>query len=451
MLQIRPLSENDIIKVISSCGGTVAHPDADRRTKKGADFVISDSVVELKMLDEDGLQKRERQKRVAKIFCEDGYDSPVVVLDKERLSASGKRLYDRAISGPIKKAISSAGKQLKQTRIELPKTTHSVLWILNNGYSALSDDDLAEIVEHRVRNDTSNIDGVILGGCFYHSDEFESFYLWPLRYIPIRLGKLEVFEDIKKSWNKFSVDFMTQVLREGAGNDRQASKGPVIDTEFEVDDRTYVKPAPPIGGTSDFFPKGRSRKNTTGITECPTVALTFPDLTDYEWKKFKMALPDEFNLGSTYEDWLAHVSNASGAHIELRPFVRIPITFEEWCSWARNHNDRSDMQSIYSYTSVVFQRLIQEKISNARQFDHDDIIPSTYVLVVTEEIGQDRANDLSHLAIVEKGNEKSPSLIPFIDNIRIFHEHSVALACAYAVSKNIENVLWIRDQKYAWA
>ena len=193
MLQIRPLTEEDIIGVVNSCGGRLAHPDADTRSKKGADFVISDTVVELKMLDEDGLQKRERQKRVAKIFCEDGYDSPVVVLDKARLSFSAKRLYDRAISGPIKNAISSAGKQLKQTRIELPETTRSVLWILNNGYSALSDDDLAEIVEHRVRNDTSNIDGIILGGCFYHSDEFESFYLWPLRYIPIRRGKLEGF------------------------------------------------------------------------------------------------------------------------------------------------------------------------------------------------------------------------------------------------------------------
>ena len=244
---------------------------------------------------------------------------------------------------------------------------------------------------------------------------------------------------------------MTRILREDAGSNDQTFKGPVIDTQFEVDDITYVKPAPPIGGKSIFFPKGRPRKNTTGITQCPAVALTFPDLTDREWKKFKKTLPDEFGLRSTYEDWLAHVSKASEAHIELRPFVRIPITFHKWRSWARSHNDRSDMQSIYSYTSVVFQRLIQEQISKARQFDHDDIIPAKYILVVTEEIGQDRANDLSHFTIVEKGNEKIPSLIPFIDNIRMFHEHSVTLACAYAVSKSIGTVLWIRDQEYAWA
>ena len=123
----------------------VAHPDAHRRTERGGDFILEGAAIELKLLDEDGFQKSERQVKLAKLFRDEGFKAPVVVLDRGTCEA-GKRAYDRAIEGPIKGAIASARQQLKQTRTERPETTLSVLWVLNNGYTALNHEELTALV-----------------------------------------------------------------------------------------------------------------------------------------------------------------------------------------------------------------------------------------------------------------------------------------------------------------
>src|SRR3954452_6933473 len=265
--RIRPLTEEDVRTVVESCGGAVAHPDAHQRTERGGDFILEGAAIELKLLDEEGLQKSERQAKLAKLFHNEGFNAPVVVLDRENLSKAGQRAYDRIIEGPIKNAVASARQQLKQTRTERAETTLSILWVINNGYTALNHKELTALIAHRVRNDTSNIDGVIVGGCYFHSDDFDSFFLWPLDYVPVRLDKFRGFDALHDAWQRFAESFMSRTVVGDLGPD--LFKGPVVDTQFEIDAITYVKPAPPIGGASNFFPSGRPRQNSTGLTECP--------------------------------------------------------------------------------------------------------------------------------------------------------------------------------------
>jgi hypothetical protein len=66
--------------------------------------------------------------------------------------------------------------------------------VLNNGYTAVNYEALTALVVHRARNDTSNIDGVIVGGCYFHSDGFDSFFLWPLEYVPLRFDDFPLGE-----------------------------------------------------------------------------------------------------------------------------------------------------------------------------------------------------------------------------------------------------------------
>ncbi|MEG7168037.1 hypothetical protein V2A47_34460, partial [Pseudomonas aeruginosa] len=116
-------------------------------------------------------------------------DRPVVVLDRGSLPPPEQRNYDRILEGPIKTAISKAKKQLKQSRLEHEGTTTSIIWFVNNGYTALDHDALLTLIAHRVRNDTNEIDGIIVSGCYFHSDSFDSFFLWPFEYVPINLDK----------------------------------------------------------------------------------------------------------------------------------------------------------------------------------------------------------------------------------------------------------------------
>src|SRR3954447_892378 len=49
-------------------GGVRAHPDADRREKKGADYRLGSALIELKALDDEGFVKPERQHKLAALF-----------------------------------------------------------------------------------------------------------------------------------------------------------------------------------------------------------------------------------------------------------------------------------------------------------------------------------------------------------------------------------------------
>ena len=435
--------------LLTSVGGTLAHPDAYRRSKKGADYLFEDAVIELKMLDEDGLEKVNRQRKLANIFEGEGYKAPVVVLDRENLSGQGKIAFDRALDGPIKSAVSSAKKQLVQTRRERPETKLSILWIVNNGYSALSHDDLSALAARRVRNDTSKIDGIIVSGCYYHSDGFENYFFWPIDYIPIHHKSFNGFNILRSAWDAFADDFMTGVVHGLFEID--ATKYPVLDNQFDVDGRTFVRPAPPIGGQSDFFREGRPRQNSSGIFECPPVAQTFPGFTKKEWLKFRKALPEIYELRDSYSEWRQHEKDALKNSMDLKPLVRVPFSFKEWES--RNAGlvpSDVTMSDIYEFASVLFQERIQCILGQARELKEDGVRLSRYILVITDEIGQDKANDLSHIAKVTLRPDFRFQVVPIVEDLRIFHEHALALAGAYALKEGFDQVMWIKQRKYAW-
>jgi hypothetical protein len=447
--RVRPVSEADIDAVIAAAGGGRAHTDAARRDKPGADYLLGEAVLELKALDDEGLKKPERQAKLAALFSELEKPRPVVVLDRAMLPEDARRAYDRILEGPIKTAVSTARKQLKQSKSEFSSASVSVLFIVNNGYTALNHEELVQIVAHRVRNDTKEIDGVVVAGCYFYSDGFDSYFLWPIDYIPINLHfPFASYERLRNSWNDYSQEFMTAIMQGRMGLD--AVKGPIVDTQFEVDGVTYVKPAPPLGKGSQFFDKGRPRKDTSGLAHCPPVATTFPDMTREEWILFRKALPHEDSLFSIYEEWQAHRAAASNTGIPLRPFVAVSITYHAWETWCNEHHETKGINSIRRYANALFENRLRAIMATSRERQSISILPSRYVLAVTEEIGQDRANDLSHIFLIREMMGSEPAVHALATDVRIFHEYALTLACAYAVAEGAEIVLWQKDLRYAW-
>ena len=446
---MRPLTEDDIDGVIRAAGGERAHTDVNRRDRRGADYLLGETIIELKALDDEGLEKPERQAKLAALFRQHQKTRPVIVLARQSLPEQAQRDHDRLLEGPIKSAVRSARKQLKQSRTELAEASVSILFVINNGYTALDHGALLKMVAHRARNDTSEIDGVVVAGCYFYSDTFESFFLWPIDYIPINVERpFRSYEKLRKAWNEYSVKFTTSVVR-GELETIQI-KGPVADTQFDIDGVTYVKPAPPMGKESEFFGEIRPRKDSSEHTHCPPVAVTFPDMTHDEWKLFRQTLPGDARLFDTYNEWRArrHVAATSGA--ALKPFLPIAVTHQGWSNWCDDQNATRCMSTIRQYANELFERKIRLIISTSRERLSSTLVPSRYILVVTEEIGQDRANDVSHIAVVSETPSSAQVVDELIVDARIFHEHAVAVASAHAVSLGIEDVLWEKDLRYAW-
>lgn len=446
--RIRPIEEPDVDEIVVVAGGRRLHADADRRRDKGADYLLGDSIIELKLLDDEGLAKPERQRKLADLFKSQFSGRPVIVLDRESLTPEGARKYDRILEGPVKTAVSSARAQLKQSRLETPGAKVNLLWVINNGYTALDDEALRKLVVHRARNDSSEIDGVIVSGCYFHSDTFDSFFLWPIHYEPINLDRVfSEFETLKDAWDNFAQGQMTELIRRPS-NERSL-KGPVVDTQFDIDGITFVKSAPPLGKTSDFFVAGRPRKNSGGNEYCPPIAKVFADISSDEWIRFAELDSAQEDFGASYGDWVRKRDEAIKAGSVQLPTVPVQISFDGWSNW-KNNRAMSASNSVHRYANDLFEVSIRRILESTRNFDQSVVRPRRYIVVLTEEIGQDRANDVSHAAIATELEREDTQHVEIFSEQRIVHEHAIALACSYALIHGIDVVMWRKDLRYAW-
>lgn len=446
-LTIRPISESDIDEIIREAGGIRAHEDTHRRTEKGADYRLKDAVIELKILEEDGLSKPERQTKLATLFLKVMPHRPVIVLDKDKLPAPLRRDYNRILEGPVKTAVSKARAQLSQSRKELEGTKASVLMIINNGYTALRHEELLTLASNRARQDTTEIDGVVVGGCYYYSDGFDSCYIWPLNYVPINVSKSFDFDALRAAWDKFSGQFMTQLMQ--AAQKKTSIKGPVIDQQFNVGDTTFVMLTPRMGEPSSYYHKGRPRQNSSRIKTCPKVAKVNAEISAEDWPKFQSALP--ILATQSHHEWRQSFSEMQGTENGLQPTVAMPVKFQDWMEWHTTQNRPPSVQSLHVFATELFEHSVRSTLKRSIEWAEDRVFPARYILIITEEIGQDRANDISRIAIAHSSFEQEqPRIFPLIDDVRIFFEHALVLASAYAVKEHIDCVVWHKNLEYGW-
>jgi hypothetical protein len=448
-VRMRPLQEADIDEVIFAAGGRRAHENVDQRRKPGADYVLGSTVIELKILEEEGLNKPERQTKLAALFRKSHPERPVIVLDHRELPEESLREFDNILSGPVKTAVSSAKDQLKQSRTELEEVKSSVLMLINDGYTALDHETLLRLAESRVRRDTTSVDGIIVGGMYFHSDAFESYVFFRMDFIAIKDDMaFPEFETLREQWGGFSTKYMTEMMRQAP--DEHQSKGPVDDLQFDIDGVTYIKPAPAFGAQSKFYGRERPRKNSTGIETAPQMAVTYPSLTQQEWERFKQALPNDPLVRASYPEYMDHLHFIGQSLEGDRVATFIPITFAEWNEWARANQQALDFESVKQFANMIFNSRVDNLLQSARELLEGAMVPRNYLLVLTEEIGQDRRNDVSHILIIK--NEGTPEVedIPFLENARFFHEYAVALGCVIAAAGGIRAVFWQKSRTYAW-
>lgn len=448
-IQVRPLSEADIDFALEAAGGVRAHPDADRRENLGVDYKLGNALIELKSLNEEGFSKPERQRKLAALFGEYGLKKPVIVLDRMLLEPADQARFDRLIEGPIQTAVRKANKQLKQSRAEHPDTDCNVLMVVNNGYTTLNHEALKELVAHRVRQDTHEIDAVVVAGAYYHSDGFDTFFLWPTDYVPINLERpFKEFEKLRDGWNHLANRFMTEMMTGDLAPN--PTKGPVADTRFDVDGITFIRPAPVLGRASGFYVHGRPRHNSTGITVSPPIGVTFPSLTRPEWERFNKLLADPSLMLGGYDAWKRHEQEGRERSDPLRPFLTIRLTIEIFETWCAARDLEPAQASIFECANDLFGHKARDLIASATNRAGRQVVPSRYVIAVTDVIGQDCANDVSEILLVHEQPNGEAHTKPLLRHTRIFHEHALGLAAAYAIREGVETVMWFKDETYAW-
>lgn len=111
------ITEPDIDLLIESAGGQrFIPPGQSNNLPKNADYVLSNHVVELKEVQENALEKPDRQRRLAALFHNVLPDSLTVPLNPDLLVESDRIEFYRILAEPIARQLKSASKQIKSTK-----------------------------------------------------------------------------------------------------------------------------------------------------------------------------------------------------------------------------------------------------------------------------------------------------------------------------------------------
>lgn len=141
-----------------------------------ADYLLVETVYELKALEEDRLQKEAPQDRLARLFEPYFPDRSDATIDPGVLSPDDRRIYVDILSAPIKTHVGKASGQVKSTRAALgDRAKRGGLIMLNLGFPALNHELFAEQVRRFATKDSRQFDDVISICVWVETNGFDSW------------------------------------------------------------------------------------------------------------------------------------------------------------------------------------------------------------------------------------------------------------------------------------
>ncbi len=214
-----------------------------------ADYLGNNAIIELKIIEEEGLDKESRQATLAKLFSKAHPNRSQIDLTFENVPASIRREVQRVVSTPIQSAVKKASRQIAHSAEDLGRQSDTgVLLIVNNGYSYLNADNFEQLVVQRCRNDSNHINYAFCVTVDYHQGDFDAYIFLTARCHAIRdEGPWDAEKALADKFQKHFNDAMTKVMRDQMNPEFwQKNLPPVTDIRFERDGVQYVREAPVV-------------------------------------------------------------------------------------------------------------------------------------------------------------------------------------------------------------
>lgn len=432
-ITISRITEEDFDGIIERAGGTRLTTEAT------ADYQLGNAIIELKFVEEEGFHKTERQEKINDLFSPLYPDWPVIPILPEKLNQANRRTYDRIIETPIKTHLRKAGRQLKETADRMSTKPVRVAVILNVGYTAISPEEFEAISLKRAKNDTANIDWLIIGGIYCYSDTFDHYVMPNFQAFPIHASQNFDQSDILiECWNRWIEQKMGDLFRKPQSKENQPT---VVDISFDVNGITYVKPSPAFP-KSKFWPSGKKpRENSSGIDSCPCVGITHANFSQMIWKELKEIYPNEWRLGNSYLEWRSLVKTRDSEDENLKPFQSIMLDEQDLRANIEKRGIPFNLNGLMEYSAICFGDRLLPLIEGARDLSKSQIAPLEYILIEMFEIGDDE--DFDHCSLYYSinipGFERTETIF---NHKRIIFRHALAVAASHALKRNVQFVYY---------
>jgi hypothetical protein len=429
------ITEKDFDDMIQRIGGRRLSKDDSREKAENADYILDNALIELKIVEEEPSSKQAKQDKLALLF---GNATETVVIDPRVLDETGRRQYYKIIGTPIKQHVKKAASQLKRSRETLGCDGPRIAILVNNGLYCMSRKEFESAATKYATHDTEAIDILLVGGIYYYSDTFD-MYAFPrlsTYYMNGHFG-CQAAEAMRTTWDWFVEKYMRSVIIDTT---MARTKEPVRDICFERSGVRYVKLAPRLPASS-FWPGGvRPREDSTGQDICPPVARVIPMFSREAYDAAMQSIVDKDQLRGTlfeYNNWCK--SERLSSHNLFCPILGFELCISDCaCHWYYELCNRAAQR---------FDKYARELLDRALPWSERHVA-LRYVLLVSREIGIDKASDIVWISMISEvpGFEKE---LDIISGRRMKFEHALALASAYAILHECPQIYYVKDRRYA--
>lgn len=396
-------------------------------TEKEADYIIGNTLIELKIIEDDGLDKTIRQKKLYDFYKDIIPDEKEIIVDLNKFQGKQKSQLRNIIEGPIQEAIKKANKQLKNSREIHKDTDISVLFIVNNNYMSITHEQFKEVLLNRVKNDTSSIDFVIFASIYYYLDGTHGQF--ELKFEPVTItGKSPHLNNLDKYWH----DHFHKLFITLEDSDSRRTKEPIKEKKFSYNDVTFTVPLPKESEIRGRFDSLHLSEIKTDDSIMTIFGMAHPLISQHEWPLFvdKGAIPENFN--NSFSCWQAAERKKREAQSWLCPLVTLSVTFGEWVSWCTK---RETQGSIIEYVNELFVSQLKYICSSARNKSNCILILPRYIHVMQMY----NSTIIMRVSELTDGTTNSSLLAMLYD---LNKKDAITLASAYAVKDNIKYILY---------
>jgi len=234
-------------RVVHRAGGRrLTSDEADAQHSRNADYIVGDSVIELKDIQEEGLLVPGRQDRLAQLFGSLGRGGEYASLSPEDLSDIEWRQYMDILARPIQNQVKSAAKQIKASRNHLGKSKGGVIF-LNTGYSSIPHNLFDSLVKRYCEKDTQQVDFSICISSWLLTNGFESEVFFS--FSP-KEGECELVMSLRNAfWLEIDL-LMDSWAQEGFSQDGDLLQ-PMIPIAFRANSMNYSFNPPVLSSELD--------------------------------------------------------------------------------------------------------------------------------------------------------------------------------------------------------
>lgn len=162
--------------VIAAGGRRLTAEERGHEKTRNVDYRLLGYLVEHKDIQEEGLEKPERQSKLAELFAPYFPNEEEVLIDPSILSGDDIYRYADIVGEPLKSQIKSASDQIRSSQTHLgDPTLKGGLILLNSGYFTLPDEVFYEQACRYARKDSSRIAFVVSITCGLATDGFNQW------------------------------------------------------------------------------------------------------------------------------------------------------------------------------------------------------------------------------------------------------------------------------------